>query len=229
VDGATHAANAGNGGHTPPLQLAPGVYTVSETAAAGTNLNNYTTTIGGDCAADGKVTINYGDDKTCTITNRAAPRLTVVMELSPANDAGRFDLRIDGVTKASNVGNNGSTQAQIVSAGNHHVTEAGASGTSLANYHATFSGDCSASGIVTLAPGESKTCVISNQRKGPVCFSMCTSQDEGCTAGCKSSRDQCMKNAGKDGEPLPKDCAQEFKQCNAGCATELNQCNAKCK
>jgi hypothetical protein len=41
-----------------------GLHTVSETADSG-----YTTTIGGNCAADGKITLALGDIKTCTITN----------------------------------------------------------------------------------------------------------------------------------------------------------------
>ncbi|MCP3938800.1 MAG: DUF11 domain-containing protein, partial [Actinomycetia bacterium] len=31
--------------------------------------SGYTHTIGGDCAADGSITLNLGDDKTCTLTN----------------------------------------------------------------------------------------------------------------------------------------------------------------
>jgi type VI secretion system secreted protein VgrG len=41
-----------------------GAHTVSETANA-----NYTAVIGGDCAADGTITLALGDIKTCTITN----------------------------------------------------------------------------------------------------------------------------------------------------------------
>ncbi|MDK1119544.1 MAG: hypothetical protein QGM50_12250, partial [Anaerolineae bacterium] len=45
-----------------------GNYTVSETGAAG-----YTATIGGDCAADGSITLALGDVKSCTITNDDIP------------------------------------------------------------------------------------------------------------------------------------------------------------
>jgi hypothetical protein len=41
-----------------------GLHTVSETADSG-----YTATIGGDCAANGTITLSSGDVKTCTITN----------------------------------------------------------------------------------------------------------------------------------------------------------------
>jgi hypothetical protein len=41
-----------------------GLHTVSETSDSG-----YTTTIGGNCAADGTITLALGDVKTCTVTN----------------------------------------------------------------------------------------------------------------------------------------------------------------
>ena len=41
-----------------------GLHTVSETADSG-----YTTVIGGDCTADGKITLALGDVKICTVTN----------------------------------------------------------------------------------------------------------------------------------------------------------------
>ncbi len=228
VDGVVRANAVGNGGHTAALKLDFGTHTVSETAATGTNMSNYTSVFGGDCAPDGKVTLTYGDEKECTITNKAAPRLTVVKQLVPANDPGKFNLRIDGVTKAANVGDGGSTQAQVISPGTHTVSETAAAGTNLSDYNRTFAGDCSANGTVTLAQGDHKTCTIINQRKGPACFSACTANKQSCLADCKSTRDQCMAGAGRNGAPLPRECAQEFLGCNNSCNTQANSCNTKC-
>jgi hypothetical protein len=50
----------------------------------------------------------------------------------PANDTGRFDLQIDGLTRAANVGNGGSTGALVVSAGVHTVGEIAGTNTNLA-------------------------------------------------------------------------------------------------
>lgn len=47
------------------LALAPGTYTVTETVQSGYAASPW----GGDCAPDGTVTLNEGDNKTCTITN----------------------------------------------------------------------------------------------------------------------------------------------------------------
>lgn len=52
--------------------------------------------------------------------------------------------------------------ATQVIAGNYFVTESGVSG-----YQASFSGDCNAAGQVTLAPGDNKTCTITNNDIAP--------------------------------------------------------------
>jgi len=72
VDGAVQAANVRDGGSTGALTVGQGVHRVSETAAAGTSLGDYDVFIGGDCAANGTVTLAAGEDKTCTIVNTAA-------------------------------------------------------------------------------------------------------------------------------------------------------------
>jgi hypothetical protein len=66
------ASNVGDGG-TVTLTLNPGSYAVAEApyplAAPPTVLSNYFRLIGGDCGATGIVSLNYGDTKSCTITN----------------------------------------------------------------------------------------------------------------------------------------------------------------
>ena len=95
------------------------------------------------------------------------PTLTVRKILIPANDPGKFNLRIDGVNQAFAAGNNGTTGAITTSVGAHSVSEVAAdgTGTDLANYTTTFGGECSATGSVTLAAGDNKTCTITNRRR----------------------------------------------------------------
>ena len=52
-----------------------GPHTVSET----TDLD-YSSSIGGDCAPDGSITLNLGDDKICTITNDDLPPIDAVWQ-----------------------------------------------------------------------------------------------------------------------------------------------------
>jgi len=95
------------------------------------------------------------------------PTLTVRKILFLANDPGKFNLRIDGVIQAFAAGNNGTTGAITTSVGTHSVSEVAADdgSTDLANYITTFGGDCSATGSVTLAAGDNKTCTITNRRR----------------------------------------------------------------
>jgi hypothetical protein len=116
-----------------------------------------------------QITLGLAQSATCTITNNdIAPTLTVVKVLQPSTDSGKFNLQIDGVTKASNVGNNGTTGAVQVNAGTHTVGEIAGTGTNLADYIATINGDCAADGSVTLTIGINKTCVITNKRRGSI-------------------------------------------------------------
>lgn len=84
--------------------------------------------------------------------------------LAPSSDAGLFNLQIDGVTEAANVGNGGSTGAVEVSEGAHTVGETAGTGTNLALYTRSFGGDANYAGLVTAIAGQSKTAIIYNTR-----------------------------------------------------------------
>ena len=137
------------------ITLPAGAHTVRETRDLG-----YRATIGGDCAADGSITLNPGDVKSCTITNEdIAPRLTLT-KLVINNDggtrtAGEFPLFVDGspVTSGEEI---------TLSAGAHTVSE-----TRDLGYRATIGGDCAADGRITLNPGYIKSCTITNEDIAP--------------------------------------------------------------
>jgi hypothetical protein len=169
INGVIKASNVGNGGTTGAIIRPLGPVTVDETAGTSTILSNYTTIIGGDCASNGAVTLAAGDNKTCTITNTRKPRLTVTKILIPSSDPGKFNLRVNGVIKASDVGNGGTTGAIIRPLGPVTVSETAGTSTSLTNYTTVIGGDCAANGTVTLAAGDNKTCTITNTRK-PIMF-----------------------------------------------------------
>ncbi len=127
-------------------------YTASETEQYGYAASDW----GGDCAADGTVTLQVGDNKTCTITNddqQAYLKLTKTVVngsggTAVANDFARF---IDGNAVSWDV-------FVPVNPGSHIASE-----TTLAGYTASaWGGDCAANGTVSVALGESKTCSITN-------------------------------------------------------------------
>ena len=131
-----------------------GPHTVSETTDP-----DYTAVIGGDCAANGSITLAAGDVKTCTITNTfKAPKLTVQKLVDNTGGGtkqpGDFPLFVDGTPVTNN-------QQITTTVGPHTVSE-----TQDPNYTAVIGGDCAANGSITLAAGDVKTCTITNTFNG---------------------------------------------------------------
>ena len=187
IDGTTKAANVGDGGTTGTQTVNTGVHTVGESAGTGTSLSNYTSTLscvdkahGGAPDNDGSVQVDAGDAWECVFTNtrKATPppptgTIKVTKKLLPATDSGKFNLVIDGVTKAANVGDGGTTGTQTVAIGSHTVGEAGGTGTSLLDYDSSLTcvdkahgGAADNDGSVQVDSGDAWECVITNTRKG---------------------------------------------------------------
>lgn len=142
----------------------------------------------------------------------APPRLTVTNVVIPASDPGRFDLRIDGVVRASGTGNGGTTGVRTVTVGAHTVSETAAAGTVLTNYTTSFGGACSAAGSIVLVPGDADTCVVTNVRKPPPPPPETRQQ---CLNGCASERDDCMADVAHGGSASA--CVQAFNACKRRC------------
>ncbi len=134
-----------------PNTLNTGTYTVSET-----NLGGYTGSFSGDCDAAGLVTLNAGENKTCTITNDDIPASLILNKVVNNNNGGTlavpdFTLQIDGNSVSSGALN-------IINAGLHLASELNVSG-----YQGSgWTGDCAADGSITLQLGENKVCTITN-------------------------------------------------------------------
>jgi hypothetical protein len=120
------------------------------------------------------------DPSDCVITRDKAGKLEVLKNLIPGTDTGKFNLQIDGTTKATDVGNNGTTGEVVVSEGNHTVGELAGTGTNLSSY--TSSIECrtangtgavvaSGSGTSLVVPIVDQTdvvCVITNTASGSI-------------------------------------------------------------
>jgi len=155
------------GGSTGAVELQAGAHTVGEAGGTDTSLSDYTTVIGGDCAADGSVTVAAGGAATCTITNTripVPPATLTVTKLCVPGSGSRFTITIDG-KPAGTVGCGGSTDAVEVTPGEHTVGETGSDGTHVSDYTVVHGGDCAADGTVVVAAGEHATCTITNIRK----------------------------------------------------------------
>src|SRR5256885_3143241 len=104
----------------------------------------------------GSVPTSADEDVVCTITNtRRTGTLTVVKVLSPAGDPGKFNLQIDGTTKAANVGDGGATGAVTGNTRSHSIGETSGTATNLADYAATTS--CLARDVSVPVRGRSVT------------------------------------------------------------------------
>jgi hypothetical protein len=172
IDGAVVLRDARCGEASDPKPLSPGTrHTVGETAGTGTSLDDYTITIGANCAADGSITLHAGETDTCTVTNERKQTpppptgtLKVTKNCSPASDRGHFDISV-GDTLFADVQCGGSTGELKLPAGKHVVREAAGTGTSLADYTTVIGGDCTADGAITLGAGASAACTITNTRR----------------------------------------------------------------
>jgi prealbumin domain-containing protein len=139
--------------------LVAGGYTVAAGAVPG-----YTFAVTGACAANGSVTVAFGDAKTCTITaNDVAPTLTVITTV--VNDNGGtqtpsgFIVHVrKGAADVSGSPQPGSASGTTytLSAGTYAVGS-----DAVAGYTAAIAGACAVDGAVTMAVGEAKTCTVS--------------------------------------------------------------------
>ncbi len=143
--------------------LKAGTYAVTETGAA---TADYSQSDSADCSG----TLAVGAAKTCTITNtRKTGTITVVKDLIPATDDGRFDLKVDSsVVKADAA--DGSSGSLEVNTGTHTVSEVAGSASSLSNYASAISCSNGANGTgagpldVTVTSATEITCTITNRR-----------------------------------------------------------------
>ena len=162
--GATKVLDDAGDGANDERTYAPGNYDVSETFGNGAAIgSDWTVVFSGDCDADGHVSLAYGDAKTCTITNKRKPKLTVVKVIQGGNGAA-FDLKVNGNTVLNDVAGSGGQVTNTYPVGTAYtVTETLGNGDAVdpAVWETTLSGDCAGS----LAAGDDKTCTITNKRK----------------------------------------------------------------
>ena len=133
--------------------LAPGLHTASEDAHAGYTAGSW----GGDCAADGTITLAAGDVKTCTITNNDQPGTLHVKKIV-INDSGKtkvfadFSFQVDGGPPVSFDAVDGQNDL-TVNAGTYNVTEP-----SVAGYASSTVGCTN----IVIPNGGEATCTITN-------------------------------------------------------------------
>jgi len=162
----------GNGGTTGSVDVTPGPHTVGEIAGVGTDPNDYTDTIGGDCNADGTIILEEGDNAVCTITNTLKIPATITLKKAltqdntdEANHVGLDEFHMF-VTNVDDPGNpiEITMENQQIDAGTYTLSETGPPGFDFV----LVSGDTGCPTMVedmeqfTLESGDDLTCVIFN-------------------------------------------------------------------
>jgi hypothetical protein len=138
--------------------LSTGSYIIHEDETEGWTLDNINCGEGVTFEQEGSyilVTLEPGSDVTCTFTNtRDTGTVTVIKKLTPSTDQGKFNLQVNGVTYATNVGDGGTTGEVIVPTGDVTADETAGTNTSLGDYEASY--NCvDDEGIVTSGTGSS--------------------------------------------------------------------------
>jgi hypothetical protein len=156
---------AGAGSPGTSYSLVTGTYIVSEDASS-----SYTESIAGDCAANGNITLAAGDNKTCTITNTnntVPPLATLHVIKLVVNGNGNTAVASDFALHVEEAGTDvrGSPAAGTSTPGTLYSLSPGTYTVGEATntfYIESFTGDCDASGAVTLSAGDDKICTVVN-------------------------------------------------------------------
>jgi hypothetical protein len=147
------------------ISLPAGSHSASEAGLPGYTAGSW----GGDCAADGSITLAPGQDATCSITNDdAAPSLTLVKSVVNDNGgtatAADFSLSADGPTPISGAG--GATSDATFAAGTYTLSETDLPGYAAGDWSCVGGAQVDAASV-TIALGEAVTCTIVNDDAAP--------------------------------------------------------------
>lgn len=150
-----------------PVRLEAGSYTASETQQGGYTASAW----GGDCAANGLVTLALGENKTCTITNNDnAPALHLRKEV--VNDNGGSALAADWTLSAAGPtpfsGHAPVDSGASFDQGDYSLSESGPAGYSAGPWSCEKNGGPAVQGSsINLALGDVATCTISSDDNAP--------------------------------------------------------------
>ena len=142
------------------------VYTIAADAVA-----NYSLAVSGDCAANGTITLQLDQDRSCTITaNDIGPTLRVVTNV--VNDNGGTRVAADFTAHVRQGANDvaGSPQPGVGAPGTLYTLSAGSytvAADAVTGYTFAITGDCAISGTITLALGQARTCTITANDVAP--------------------------------------------------------------
>lgn len=136
------------------ITVAPGDHFITEDLLSGYSFAGFT----GACNASGQLTVAPGANATCTLLNTDIPEpASITVRKVVINNSGRSAVPGDFRLYIGDIRVTSGTTLQVAP-GTHVITEEELSGYVFTG----FSGDCDVNGRVTLSPGESATCTLTN-------------------------------------------------------------------
>ena len=153
--------------------LAPGAYTVSETAVTGWDLTSATCTssIPNDTEAPGAIDLNPGETVTCTFNNTQRGHIIVDKVTDPSGSDQSFTFTTSGAGYAGfSLEDADAANDQSLAPGAYTVSETAVTGWDLTSASCTSSipEDTEAPGAIDLNPGETVTCTFTNTQRGHI-------------------------------------------------------------
>ena len=144
--------------------LVPGTYSVTETAEDGWDLSDVTCTDGEDPAA---ITLAAGQSVTCVFTNTKRGTITVEKQTEPNGATKEFTFTPGGWNGDAEfqLADDGTKTSDPLVPGTYSVTETAEDGWDLSDVTCTDGEDPAA---ITLAAGQSVTCVFTNTKRGTI-------------------------------------------------------------
>jgi|GEM_PF-5100493 len=134
------------------------------------------------------------------------PQLEVELSVRPAGDSSKFNILVDGATRAQRLGNGDSTGSLSLEPGTHRVTVSAVAPALLPNYRTFISGDCDPGGRIDLGISQTGSCritLVANEQTTSACEDSCRDDQEMCK---------------REGPPMSSAiCANLFRICAASC------------
>jgi hypothetical protein len=141
-------------------------------------------------------------------------QLTLTEVTNPADDGGRFDVQVAGVTAGKNLGNQQSAVVTLRD-GSYQISEVPTNGVDLGEYSVGFAGACDNTGNIIVPPGVAPpdlTCTITNTSQFGSCLLSCSNAEQSCEQQCNPTQGDCGSSI--------QECIYESKQCDQNCPPE---------
>ncbi|MFA6131399.1 MAG: hypothetical protein WC730_04025 [Patescibacteria group bacterium] len=168
----------------------PEMFTIGDYSTTISGADGYTYTFSGNCDSVGNMTLAGGQNLVCHITFNDEPAiilpgaLTVIKVVDnvlsgQAVAEEDFELYITNTSTGSKDHVETNNKNSSIIPGTYAVSEEAADGLDplFDQYTASFSGDCDASGLVTVGSEENKVCTITNTYKQPTLTTLVSFED----------------------------------------------------